>query len=91
MNNTNQPKKETKEALRNFIAVNPSVVYTFDSERDAPESEICREQGPKGRECMILQMQSKQLFEAMQNHGFFCALPMDPSRTHMECKPIPKS
>ena len=26
-----------------------------------------------------------------QNLGFYCALPLDPSKTHMECIPIPKS
>ncbi|KAI0035746.1 hypothetical protein K488DRAFT_42701, partial [Vararia minispora EC-137] len=64
--------------------------YTFDSERDAPQSELCRKGTTEGRECILLQMHSKKLFEAMQAQGFFCALPMDPSRTHMECEPIPK-
>lgn len=26
----------------------------------------------------------------IQKQGFFCVLPMDPARTHMECTPIPK-
>ncbi|KAJ7261348.1 hypothetical protein B0H12DRAFT_1106366 [Mycena haematopus] len=76
------------EVLKGFIARAPTARYTFDSERNAPQSEICREDSPK--ECITLQMQSKRLFEAMQNLGFFCALPMDPKRTHMECTPIPK-
>ncbi|KAG6854935.1 hypothetical protein C0991_009758 [Blastosporella zonata] len=38
-----------------------------------------------------LQMDSKSLFSAMQDLGFFCALPIDPQRTHMECKPMYKS
>ncbi|KAL0947380.1 hypothetical protein HGRIS_013496 [Hohenbuehelia grisea] len=88
-------KKDTEkgadQVLKDFIAIDPNTRYTFDSERDAPQSEICRQGGPKGKECIILQMHSKRLFEAMQNHGFFCALPMDPTRTHMECTPIPKS
>jgi len=83
--------KEEKKVLESFIAKNPNARYTFDSERGAPQSEICREEGPKGRECIMLQMYSTQLFEAMQDNGFFCALPMDPTRTHMECTRIPKS
>ncbi|KAI0063457.1 hypothetical protein BV25DRAFT_1802303, partial [Artomyces pyxidatus] len=71
------------------IKRDPASRYTFDSERDAPQSEICRENG--GKECMTLEMNAKKLFEAMQEHGFYCALPNDPSRTHMECTPIPKS
>ncbi|KAJ7093217.1 hypothetical protein C8R44DRAFT_890981 [Mycena epipterygia] len=79
------------EVLKAFIARAPASQYTFDSERDATQSEICRAEAPNlARECIILQMHSKRLFEAMQNLGFFCALPMDPKRTHMECTPIPK-
>ncbi|KAJ6606518.1 hypothetical protein DFH09DRAFT_1120459 [Mycena vulgaris] len=79
--------------LKAFIARAPAARYTFDSERDAPQSEICRRPSSgdaAATECIVLQMHSKRLFEAMQNLGFFCALPMDPTGTHMECTPIPK-
>jgi len=83
--------KQTPEAqLDAFIAKAPANQYTFDSEKDSPRSEICRVLGKNSKECMILQMNSKKLFEAMQDHGFFCTLPLDPARTHMECIPIPK-
>ncbi|KAJ7184247.1 hypothetical protein C8R46DRAFT_1063410 [Mycena filopes] len=102
------PAPSADDVLKSFVAVRrvcsghahisdssqraPMSRYTFDSERGAAQSEICRE--PEGsnraRECITIQMQSKRLFEAMQNLGFFCALPMDPKRTHMECTPIPK-
>ncbi|KAJ7470295.1 hypothetical protein FB451DRAFT_1253261 [Mycena latifolia] len=83
------------DVLKAFISRAPGSRYTFDSERDAPQSELCRESASDGganlaRECIVLQMHSKRLFEAMQNLGFFCAMPMDPARTHMECTPIPK-
>ncbi|KAH9981522.1 hypothetical protein BGW80DRAFT_337329 [Lactifluus volemus] len=77
------------EVLKQFISRNPNAQYTFDSERDASQSEICR-QG-KGKECIILQMTSRQLFTAMQELGFFCALPMDPTQTHMVCNPVSKT
>ncbi|KIM87562.1 hypothetical protein PILCRDRAFT_815113 [Piloderma croceum F 1598] len=83
--------KEPKKVLQSFIAKNPNALYTFDSERGAPQSEICREEGDKRRECIMLQMYSTKLFKAMQDQGFFCALPMDPARTHMECTRLPKS
>jgi len=83
--------KSPEEQLKDFIAKGPKSNYTFDSERDAPQSEICRELGKDSRDCIILQMHSKKLFEAMQDHGFFCALPLDPTRTYIECFPIPKS
>ncbi|ESK92872.1 hypothetical protein Moror_9075 [Moniliophthora roreri MCA 2997] len=84
-----KPKDNADEVLKSFVAKDPNTRYTFDSERDAPVSEICREY-PQSRECMIIQMNSKRLFESMQSLGFFCALPIDPVKTYMECKPLPK-
>ncbi|KAF9262134.1 hypothetical protein L218DRAFT_929725 [Marasmius fiardii PR-910] len=84
------PSENPDEALKNFVAKTPNSKYTFDSERDAPVSEICRENGKESRECIQIQMNSKRMFEAMQSLGFFCALPIDPGQTHMECKPLPK-
>ncbi|KAI0312468.1 hypothetical protein OF83DRAFT_1067136 [Amylostereum chailletii] len=85
------PTQTPSEQVKQFIAQDPSSRYTFDSERGASESELCREGKERSRECITLKMQSTQLFQAMQNQGFFCALPMDPTRTHMECTPIPKA
>ncbi|VDC00871.1 unnamed protein product [Peniophora sp. CBMAI 1063] len=85
------PAADPLKELKSFVQKAPSARYTFDSERDAPQSELCREEKGKPNECIILQMHSKKLFEAMQSQGFFCALPIDPTRTHMECQPIPKS
>jgi len=80
-----------EEILKTFIKRSPAARYTFDSERDAPESELCRQpDGQVSKECMMIHMNSKRLFEAMQNLGFFCALPLNPGKTHMECVPIPK-
>ncbi|KAF8162925.1 hypothetical protein B0H34DRAFT_693461 [Crassisporium funariophilum] len=84
------PEARPNEVLNAFINHDPKCQYTFDSERGSSQSEICREGGRRGRECMVLQMNSKRLFEAMQEQGFFCALPMDPGRTYMECRPLPK-
>ncbi|KAF9458648.1 hypothetical protein BDZ94DRAFT_1313065 [Collybia nuda] len=89
VNTTNDPN-DPRNILKAFISHDPTAQYNFDSERDSPQSEICRQGGPRGTECITLQMQSKRLFQAMQDHGFFCALPMDPGRTHMECRPIPQ-
>ncbi|KAG6832697.1 hypothetical protein H0H92_012269 [Tricholoma furcatifolium] len=84
-----QRDKESLQLLKSFIAHDPSADYTFDSEKDSRESEICRH-GTPGRHCTTLQMNSQRLFQAMQDLGFFCALPRDPKRTHMECRPMPK-
>ncbi|KAK2467042.1 hypothetical protein APHAL10511_001300 [Amanita phalloides] len=81
---------EQEERLRDFISQDPQANYTFDSERGSSKSELCRETGPRSRECITLQMQSTRLFQAMQAQNFFCALPMEPGRTYLQCKPLPK-
>ncbi|KAF5358021.1 hypothetical protein D9756_001708 [Leucocoprinus leucothites] len=83
-----QPEDANK-VLKEFLSLDLKARYTFDSERDSSESELCRQQGKNSEECITLKMNSKRLFEAMQQHGFFCALPSNPEKTHMECKPLP--
>ncbi|KAM5539005.1 hypothetical protein V8D89_007228 [Ganoderma adspersum] len=84
------PSNDSDKTLKEFIAEDPNSTYTFDSERGAPLSELCREGKDKGRKCIMLRMYSTRLFQAMQDQGFYCALPMDPARTHIECKRLPK-
>ncbi|KAH9997497.1 hypothetical protein BJV77DRAFT_983062 [Russula vinacea] len=50
MMSTNSPK----EFLKQFISRNPNAQYSFDSERNASQSEICR-QG-KNKECIIVRL-----------------------------------
>ncbi|KAI0079992.1 hypothetical protein K474DRAFT_1705241 [Panus rudis PR-1116 ss-1] len=83
-------QQDAESTLKSFIAEDPNSKYVFDSERDAPRSEICREGKELSRKCIQLQMHSTRLFQAMQDQGFFCVLPMDPSRTEIECTRIPK-
>ncbi|KAF9001918.1 hypothetical protein BDQ17DRAFT_1357719 [Cyathus striatus] len=80
---------DAETVLKTFISHEPNAHYTFDSERDSPQSIICRETG-NVRDCITLQMDSKRMFEAMQEQGFFCKLPIDPARTYIECKPMPR-
>ncbi|KAF7311584.1 hypothetical protein MKEN_01061100 [Mycena kentingensis (nom. inval.)] len=85
-------QQSPEKVLDDFVSKSPTAKYTFDSERGAPQSELCRAaEGQKKEECIMIQMQSKRLFEAMQDLGFFCALPIDPTRTHMECTRMPKT
>jgi len=83
--------KNPDAELKDFLSKSPQSKYTFDSERDAQEAKLCREAGERGRECIMIHMHSTKLFEAMQANGFFCALPIDPARTHIECTPLPKA
>jgi len=89
-------KQETspspESTLKSFVSEDPNSKYTFNSvERDAKECEMCREGGQLSRKCIKIQMHSTKMFEAMQKQGFFCVLPMDPARTHIECTRIPSS
>ncbi|TCD65617.1 hypothetical protein EIP91_002422 [Steccherinum ochraceum] len=85
-------KDPVEDQLKSFVADDPNSKYAFDSvERDAPQSEICREGNKLSRKCITLKMHSTRMFAAMQEQGFFCVLPMDPSQTHIECTRIPKS
>ncbi|EIW85404.1 hypothetical protein CONPUDRAFT_150216 [Coniophora puteana RWD-64-598 SS2] len=85
-----QQHKEAEAALNAFVDKDLNARYTFDGERGQPQSEICRESRNQ-RECIALQMYSTKMFEVMQKRGFYCALPMDPNRTHMVCTKIPDS
>ncbi|KAI0341848.1 hypothetical protein BDW22DRAFT_1429943 [Trametopsis cervina] len=87
---TSHENIKPEKALATFIAEDPNSKYTFDSERDAPRSELCREGDKLSRKCLMLQMHSTRMFQAMQDQGFFCALPQDPSHTYIACERIPK-
>ncbi|KAG7452853.1 uncharacterized protein BT62DRAFT_31080 [Guyanagaster necrorhizus] len=93
--NTNKEneQKDALQTLKSFIETRPSSQYTFDSERDSPRSTICRpsDSTDGSKECITIEMNSKKLFATMQSLGFFCALPVDPTQTYMECTPMHKS
>lgn len=84
------PRQSAEARVEDFVKQNLKLRYTFSSERGSQESQLCREKGGDTRECMNVGMSSTQLFEAMQALGFYCALPMEPGKTHMECIPIRK-
>ncbi|KAF9453293.1 hypothetical protein P691DRAFT_801631 [Macrolepiota fuliginosa MF-IS2] len=85
----NKKPEDANQVLNDFLSHDPKARYAFDSERDSPESELCRQKGKEYEECVTLKMNSRRLFAAMQKYGFFCALPSNPEKTHMECKPMP--
>ncbi|TEB35969.1 hypothetical protein FA13DRAFT_1209860 [Coprinellus micaceus] len=83
-----QKLSNEEDRLKSFVNLQPKGPYAFDSERDAKVSELCRGSGMNEKDCIKLQMSSRRLFKAMQDQGFYCALPMEPGRTHMVCKPL---
>ncbi|KIY66125.1 hypothetical protein CYLTODRAFT_455688 [Cylindrobasidium torrendii FP15055 ss-10] len=85
-------KQPPTGALEDFVNTSPKSVYRFSAPRDTPPSKICRD-GKDGEDCKTIELTGKEMFTTMQSMGFFCALPLDPSKTYMECKPsaIPRS
>ncbi|OBZ75705.1 putative pyridoxal 5'-phosphate synthase subunit PDX1 [Grifola frondosa] len=55
-----------EDVLKSFIAEDPDSRYTFASERDAPQSEICREGKDKGRKCIMVRWTADILLEAFE-------------------------
>ncbi|KAI9280721.1 hypothetical protein BY458DRAFT_500168 [Sporodiniella umbellata] len=77
------PSKEFSR-LDTFVNAAPGREYTIDQKNQ----ELCR-LGPEGQQdCVKLNLDYTQMFSEMQKLGFFCALPMDPKKTHMECRRV---
>ncbi|KAG2226225.1 hypothetical protein INT45_003370 [Circinella minor] len=69
------------ERINKFVAVAPQNSYNIDQYK----GQICRQLPGGQEECLKLNLEYTQMFSQMQKLGFFCALPMDPTKTHMEC------
>ncbi|WRT67386.1 uncharacterized protein IL334_004357 [Kwoniella shivajii] len=86
----NAPPPEQHRTVAGFVSEAPNARYFFDSRRngDAADTELCRTTPEGGRSCIKLAIASAGLFKSMQSLGFYCALPAEPTRTHMECNRI---
>ncbi|CAE6527916.1 unnamed protein product [Rhizoctonia solani] len=79
-----------EETVKAFVKIAPSATYAFDGDRESNSAQLCRKKPGGGQDCIRVAMAAKELNITMQNMGYFCQLPFDPSQTHMECFPIPK-
>ncbi|KAI8979452.1 hypothetical protein BDF20DRAFT_869581 [Mycotypha africana] len=84
--NENIDMKDLKELERidQFVSKAPGSSYTIDQK----EQTLCREGLNGQRDCVKLNLEYTQMFSQMQKLGFFCALPMDPTETYMECRRV---
>ncbi|PWN22380.1 hypothetical protein BCV69DRAFT_281382 [Microstroma glucosiphilum] len=64
--------------------------FTFDGNRGEQQAKLCRILPDGRQQCMDVALESKDLFAAMQSLNFFCQLPQDPAKTHINCEPIPQ-
>ncbi|TYJ56707.1 hypothetical protein B9479_002638 [Cryptococcus floricola] len=89
----NAPPPEQYRTVAQFVSESPAGTYIFDSRKndDKADTELCRLNPNGGRSCVKVAMHSAALFKSMQALGFYCALPAEPTRTHMECNHLPVS
>ncbi|KAI7876176.1 hypothetical protein K492DRAFT_198674 [Lichtheimia hyalospora FSU 10163] len=81
MSETNDNKSTEVDRLNKFVDAAPQYSYNIDQYR----GQICRQLPGGQEECLKLSLEYTEMFSQMQKLGFFCALPMDPKKTHMEC------
>ncbi|KAI8340355.1 hypothetical protein EDC96DRAFT_335788 [Choanephora cucurbitarum] len=82
-NNQNLIEKELNR-LDKFVKDAPGNEYTIDQK----EQELCRNFSGGQEQCIKLHLEYTQMFSKMQELGFFCQLPMDPTKTYMECRRV---
>ncbi|KAI7904542.1 uncharacterized protein BX663DRAFT_502737 [Cokeromyces recurvatus] len=70
--------------LDTFVNAAPGNEYTIDQK----EQTLCRQSLTGEKECVKLKLDYTQMFSQMQKLGFYCALPMDPTETYMECRRV---
>ncbi|KAI8070975.1 hypothetical protein BC940DRAFT_235235 [Gongronella butleri] len=78
--------QSTKELnkIDSFVEKEPSADYTIDQKNQ----ELCRQLGGSQQDCIKLNLEYTEMFSQMQKLGFFCALPMDPTLTYLECRRV---
>ncbi|KXN72417.1 hypothetical protein CONCODRAFT_77786 [Conidiobolus coronatus NRRL 28638] len=86
----NQDNKDSvKQKIEKFVNQAPEANYIIDDDQLA----ICRaraagEDRASNEPCVHLGVSQKEMFTAMQDLGFYCALPSDPTETYFKCQKI---
>ncbi|KAI8339875.1 hypothetical protein BC941DRAFT_418801 [Chlamydoabsidia padenii] len=83
MSTPNESETELNR-LEKFVGKAPGGFYTIDQK----ENELCHQLGNGQKDCVKLKLEYTEMFSEMQKLGFFCALPMDPTQIHMECRRV---
>ncbi|BEI81744.1 hypothetical protein CcaverHIS002_0209040 [Cutaneotrichosporon cavernicola] len=93
----NAPAPDAATRIADFVREDPIALYTFDSRVIRDEhgeqsqqkiTDLCRRRRDGSQSCVKVAAESKALFKMMQTLGFYCALPAQPTETHMECRMI---
>ncbi|KAI8090028.1 uncharacterized protein BX664DRAFT_281426 [Halteromyces radiatus] len=81
---SNETTETELKRIDSFVEKVPAGFYTIDQK----ERELCRQLGGNQQDCIKLNLEYSEMFSQMQKLGFFCALPMDPTLTYMECRRV---
>ncbi|KAL8281250.1 hypothetical protein RQP46_006284 [Phenoliferia psychrophenolica] len=75
-----------------LVSASPNSRFSIDENATAAGTTLlCREAGAGGaKSCVEIQEDITKVFASMVKQGFFCQLPLDPSRTTIECERIEK-
>ncbi|GMK54158.1 hypothetical protein CspeluHIS016_0107440 [Cutaneotrichosporon spelunceum] len=96
----NVPQADAATRIKDFVKEDPIAIYTFDSrvirdehgeQSQQKTTDLCRRRRDGSESCVKVAAESKALFKMMQTLGFYCALPAEPTETHMECRMISRS
>ncbi|PWY97498.1 hypothetical protein BCV70DRAFT_219387 [Testicularia cyperi] len=79
------------ESTRRFVEQSNAGIFTLDGERGSGKSQLCAKQADGRFNCVEIALEAKSLFTTMQSLNFFCTLPQDPTKTHINCQRIPSS
>ncbi|KAJ1024941.1 hypothetical protein NDA18_004227 [Ustilago nuda] len=90
-NLTDRMNSPAHEQTRQFVQQTGAAIFTLDGERGSGRSQLCAKL-PDGRmNCTEIALEAKSLFSTMQSLDFFCTLPHDPAKTHINCQRIPQA
>ncbi|KIS67977.1 uncharacterized protein UMAG_11053 [Mycosarcoma maydis] len=90
-NLTDRMDSPAHETTRQFVQQTGAAIFTLDGERGSGRSQLCAQQSDGRLTCTEIALEAKSLFSTMQSLNFFCTLPQDPSKTHINCQRIPSS
>ncbi|KAL1921634.1 uncharacterized protein VTP21DRAFT_10276 [Calcarisporiella thermophila] len=81
------------ERLERFVREDTAAEYVIDPQftpnpNEKNKGEVCRRLSNGQTRCLRMELDPREMFSQMQRLGFFCALPLDPSQTHMECRRV---
>ncbi|KAN0061450.1 hypothetical protein ACQY0O_006297 [Thecaphora frezii] len=77
--------------VRSFVHNSAASTFVLDGERGSGKSVLCAKEANGRLNCTEIALEARHLFSTMQSLDFFCTLPQDPAKTHINCEKIPSA